>query len=235
MKYDSTKRVPSKISPDVVYIIRRMNVYRRDRLDEAKAPFAAKIQALREQLEALEPQISPLRAELEPLTKEYRESFERAKEVAQAKVDELIAGGATKEKADAQVTIGPFIDFPDEPFKRWTELTQQIKALEDPIREQMEKIDRNELTPAAVEFVTVGIEGLEIDNEAATVKSLRENGQDDIYAELAKAVARELGLLPEEISNLEQEPTLVGVGDGPKTNGNAAPAASGETIIRAVA
>lgn len=198
MKYESTKRVQSKLPEfvGVAFVLRKMNVFRRDELEEIKVPFIEKAR--------------PLREELEPLIEAYQKAIDAAKALVHPDRDKLIADGMPKEEAEKKIPLGK-IDFPE--FKRWLELTNQLN-----------KIDRAEQTPAMIRYVLVRIEGLEIDGEEATFDTLLKAGTDELYAELANEVARELGLLPEEVENLKSPSTLVAVEGGDKTTGSADPA-----------
>jgi hypothetical protein len=91
------------------------------------------------------------------------------------------------------------------------------------------------MTPSAVRFVLVRIEGLEIDGETATLDSLLSDGPDELYQELAREVARELGLLDEEAANLDSPSISPAVEAGAKSIGPADPAGKPETITTAAA
>jgi hypothetical protein len=206
MRIESFHRVLSKISPDVVYILKKMNVRRRDRLEEIRAPFQEKMR--------------PLREEFAPLHKQYADAWKAAKSVNKIEREQAIKEGMPEAEALEKFPYGA-IDFADEKFQRWAELKDRI-----------DKIDRMEQTPAAVAFVLVRIEGLELVNDEgeivpSTLDNLREYGSDELYLELANEVAKELGLLEEERKN-SGSPFISAAVDGEQNpSGNVASA--GET------
>lgn len=103
------------------------------------------------------------------------------------------------------------------------------RALE--LKRQIARIDQDELTPAAVGFVLEAIDGLDIEDEPATLELLLEHGPDELYAEIAAAVARELGLLVEERENLQSPSTSAGAVDGMTAPGSAGHVERPDTII----
>lgn len=115
-------------------------------------------------------------------------------------------------------------ELPAEKLSRWAELLNQ-----------MTRIDREEMTPAVLRYCLVKIEGLDIDGQPATLDLIRENGPDALYNEIATAVARELGLLPEEVDELKLPSTSAAVVDGNPTTISAAPAGKQETTSPAAA
>jgi len=204
MNHISTKTIESKVCQGASFTIKKMTVRRKQALDDKQAPFGERLR--------------PLREELAPLNREYSQAWEAAKAAIKPERDKLAAEGITKEEAEKRAPVGK-VDFPDERFQRWSELTEKIR-----------RIDRDEMTPAAVRFCLVKIEGLEIDGIPATLESLLENGPDEFYDELAQAVARELGLLPEEATNLGSLSTSAAAVDGNPTASSAAPVETPATI-----
>jgi hypothetical protein len=95
---------------------------------------------------------------------------------------------------------------------------------------ETQRIDRQELTPIAVEFALVGIEGLKIDGQAADFKLLRECGPDPLYEEIAQVVGEQLGLSPGEQENLESPSISAAVVDGSAGSGSAVRAGKLVTI-----
>jgi len=124
------------------------------------------------------------------------------------------------------------IDFDDVKFKRLVELGEQIS-----------RIDSEELTPESVRFAVLGIEGLTYtDSDLANgspantedlVNLLLERGPDELYNEIVLAVAKELGLLPAEQTNLGLPSTSAGAVDGNAGPGSAERAGSLVTIMSA--
>lgn len=106
--------------------------------------------------------------------------------------------------------------FPTDKLKRLYELTQQIQ-----------RIDRDEMTPEAVRHCLVSIDGLTVDDQPATLDLVLANGPDELYEEIARAVASELGLLPDERKNSQSPSTLDGA-EGGKT-GSAVPVETPDT------
>lgn len=92
--------------------------------------------------------------------------------------------------------------------------TDKLAALIDARREQS-TYDFSVLTPAMIRFFLLKIDGLEIDGEPATVESLIKDGPDDLYREIAQAIAAELGLTNEEKENLQSPGTSEPPVDGP--------------------
>jgi hypothetical protein len=196
MEYLSTRRMESKSCPGVAFAIRKMTVGRRAALEELQREMRGRLQALQ--------------AEMAPLSKEYRAAVEAAKAAVRPERDKLVTGGMARQEAEREIPLGP-VDFDEEKLKRLMEFS-----------ERMGKVDREELTPSAIEFALVGIENLTIDGEPATLPKLRECGPDELYEEIAQAVAREMGLLPEERENLVSPSTSAAAVDGSEKPGSAA-------------
>jgi hypothetical protein len=209
MEYSSTISIPSKVYEGVTFTILRMQWARRRELRRIQAPARERMQSLQK--------------EMAPLSKAYSEAMAAAKAAVKPERDRRIAEGATPEEATAAVPLGT-VAFDGTQLDRLMELSAAI-----------DDIDRAELTREAVKFVLVGIEGLAIDGEPATVDLLQERGPDKLYAEIAEAVARELGLLPEEQENLGSPSTSAGVVDGSATPGTAEHAGKLVTITSAAA
>ena len=191
-----------------------MNVRRRDRLEEIRAPFQEKMK--------------PLREEFAPLHKEYADAWKAAKSVNKLEREQAIKDGMPEGEALEKFPYGA-IDFPDAKFQRWAELKDQI-----------DKLDRKEQTPAAVAFVLVRIEGLELVNDEgevvpSTLENLREYGSDDLYLELANEVARELGLVDDEAKNSESPSTSAAVDGDKSPTGNVTTAGETEKTTAAAA
>ncbi len=199
MEYVSTKRIESTSCEGVAFTIRKMTVRRRAELEEMQA-------TIRERLRWVQ-------STMAPLSKEYRAAVEAAKAAVKPARDKLVAEGMGREDAEKEIPL-PAVDFGEDKLKRLVEESEMAR-----------KIDREELTPKAVEYALVGIEGLTIDGEAATFEALLERGPDPLYEEIAQAVARELGLLPEERENLSSPSTSDAEVDGSAKAGNAITAA----------
>jgi hypothetical protein len=216
MEYSSRIQIESQAFKGVAFSILKMSWKRRAELRDRQA-------AVRERLRAIQEQSAPL-------SKEYGEAVKAAKAAAQPERDKLIAGGATPEAAAKAVPLGAIgID------------AAKLRTLMD-LSEQASRIDQEELTPAAVEFALAGIEGLSYtdpdlgpDPVPATLELLVARGPDELYREIAQAVARELGLLPDEASNLELPSTSAAAVDGNATPGSAAVAGTPGMITSAVA
>lgn len=208
MNYSSAHRIASKTCPGVAFVLKRTktSVRRRQAIEDIKAPFLDRMR--------------PLREALEPLDAEYRVAIEAAELVGKADRDELIAKGATVKEARQQVPRGT-IEFADEKFREWSRLSQEIG-----------RIDRDEMTPAVVCAMLSRIEGLEVEDPArpgedppvtipGTIDLVFEHGPDELYEEIAVEVARELGLIAEEKSNLSSPFTSPAAVEGTGTLGSA--------------
>ena len=206
MEYTSQIRVESKACAGVVFTILAMGWKRRAALRKLQASTRARITGLRD--------------EMAPLSKAYDAAVRAAKGAVQPARDQLLAEGKTAGEAEAAIPLGA-VEF------------GALQTLMD-LSAQVEEIDREELTPQAVRFCLVGIDGLAIDGEPATFELLLERGPDELYHEIAHAVASELGLLPEEAENLGSPSTSAGVVDGSETPGTAKSAAKLVTITSAV-
>src|SRR6185312_3304753 len=130
--------------------------------------------------------------EMRPLSVRYREAVEAA-------------------KTDG----GRAVEFDSAELAKLLELSRAVMA-----------IDEHELTPKAVEFALVAIEGLTIVEadgvgRVATLELVRENGPEELYAEMAAAVRRELGLDEEERENLSSRSTSDAPEDGSAKHGSA--------------
>lgn len=207
MKYSSYITVESKVCAGVSFTYRKMTVRRRDALEEMQAPVRARMKKIQD--------------EMAPLSKRYREAVDQAKATVKPERERLMAEGKSREEAEQLVAL-PALGMPDEDLRNLLELSAAIT-----------KIDRKELTPAAVEFALVSIAGLEIDDAAATLEMLLECGPDELYREIAEAVAHELGLLPEERENLQSPSTSGAAVDGGTIAGTAGDAGTPATTISA--
>jgi hypothetical protein len=215
MEYSSQIRIESKKCAGVAFTLRKMMWKRRQALRDKQREAREKLRQVQEQ-----------RA---PLSKEYVTATKAAEALVKLEREKLIAAGATAEAAAKQVPLGA-IDFDESKLDKLMELAGEAT-----------RIDQEELTPVAVAFVLVGIEGLTYTDPdlgdtpvPATLDLLIQRGPDELYYEIAHAVAGELGLLPNEVSNLESPSTSAAAVDGSETPGSAAFAGKLVTTINEV-
>jgi hypothetical protein len=216
MEYTSHKRIESKACPGVSFVVLLMTWARREELRKVQAEAQASLDAVGELLF--------------PLRRAYAIAVAAAKELVKPERDKLIAAGCTAEDAARQVPLGD-IEFGDDRYREMMRLGEEYG-----------RIDRQELTPLTVRFGLFEIEGLSYTDKdlgpqpvPATLDLLRSRGPDPLYNEIAEAIARELGLLPEEQTNLKSPSTLAGPVDGSTATGSVITAERSETTTVGVA
>jgi len=110
------------------------------------------------------------------------------------------------------------------------ELTSQERAALQTLTDRIELINEAEVKPAYVDACLVAVEGIEINGQAVTAASLREEGPPELYREIAAAIMAEAGLTEEERGNSSWPSTSREV-EGGVTSGIGAPDADAQVSM----
>ncbi|MBI4876803.1 MAG: hypothetical protein HY822_19375 [Acidobacteria bacterium] len=92
----------------------------------------------------------------------------------------------------------------NELLRRVRELTRKVEFLEagkTPAEKLEAALAGREADQAYLEWGLAGVQGLEIDGEAATPRSLIESGPEGLCQEILRAIQRECGLTADERKN----------------------------------
>lgn len=204
MNYESTQTFKSTTTPGVSFTLVKINV--RQRL-----LFNLKMAKQFEELRAIY-------RKRKPFDDAYQDAIKAAREKARPEIDALMqAESLTREDAIKRLKIP--LDFAAD------KLDQMVALIEE-----ADTYDAREVTPELVRYFLASIEGLTIDGEAATAALLIDKGPDELYREIAAAIAQQMGMTPEEKTNLQFAGTSKQPADG---SAMADPAVSSTTATTA--
>jgi hypothetical protein len=211
MNYSTTEQFESKLAPGVRYKLRKMSHGRRIKLNAQTAPTIEKMIAFQREVEPLQEELKSAEeaAKLAPCTCQHGTSLidgppETAKDCHAPETGRCSVEGCDCRKPE----------YDPEKWQRFWE-----------VREKQLELSKNELNPAYVRWGVQSVEGLEIDEEAATVESLIESAPEALVQELADEITRLIKMTAEEQLAFKSPTTLDAQVDG-QTQISSAPVAS---------